>query len=139
MTSPVEYIELNLSNYGPDDVAQLNEWGIWASGEIERLQRENATFHALADAVEKRLNLPMYPETHQEQVNALAEDMAISCLMGELRAELVITPPGPLLWVTKSRSDELKAAAERLKFLESIFPPASIDAAIEMHRKAVGP
>lgn len=34
---PVDYIELNLSNYGPDDVCQLNEWGIWASGELDRL------------------------------------------------------------------------------------------------------
>lgn len=28
---PVEYIELNLANYGPDDVSQLNEWAIWAN------------------------------------------------------------------------------------------------------------
>lgn len=36
--SPVEYIELNISNYDCDDVSQLNEWGIWAWGEIQRLR-----------------------------------------------------------------------------------------------------
>ena len=35
MQSPVESIELNLSNYGPDEVSQLNEWSIWAFGQIE--------------------------------------------------------------------------------------------------------
>lgn len=34
--SPVEYIELNLSNYSADDVAQLNQWAIWAAEELER-------------------------------------------------------------------------------------------------------
>jgi len=33
-----EYIELNMCNYNDDDVAHLNEWGIWAAGEIERLR-----------------------------------------------------------------------------------------------------
>jgi hypothetical protein len=38
----VEYIELNMSNYDEDQVSQLNAWGIWASHEIERLQKERA-------------------------------------------------------------------------------------------------
>ncbi len=37
-TPPVPYIELNLSNYDAEDVAQLNEWAIWASYEIELLR-----------------------------------------------------------------------------------------------------
>ena len=32
-----EYIELNMANYDEDQVSQLNAWGIWAYGEIERL------------------------------------------------------------------------------------------------------
>ena len=38
--SPVEYIELNMANYDEDDVAQINQWGTWAVGEIAQL-REN--------------------------------------------------------------------------------------------------
>lgn len=48
-----QYIELNLSNYDMADVEQLNAWGIWAHGEIERLnahirllQRDNANLKA---------------------------------------------------------------------------------------------
>lgn len=37
-----EYIELNMANYDEDQVSQLNAWGIWASHEIERLQKERA-------------------------------------------------------------------------------------------------
>ena len=37
-TPPVSYIELNMGNYDEDDVAQLNEWGIWASDRIEDLE-----------------------------------------------------------------------------------------------------
>ena len=37
---PVEYIELNLSNFNDDDVSQLNEWGIWAAGRIETLEND---------------------------------------------------------------------------------------------------
>lgn len=36
----VEYIELNMANYDEEEVSQLNDWGIWASHEIERLQKE---------------------------------------------------------------------------------------------------
>ena len=35
-TAPVEYIELNLSNYDADDVSQLNEWAIWAYGRLQQ-------------------------------------------------------------------------------------------------------
>jgi hypothetical protein len=38
--SPVEYIELNPSNYDSDDVSQLNEWAIWAHGYIEELEKQ---------------------------------------------------------------------------------------------------
>lgn len=33
--SPVEYVELNLANYDADQVAQLNEWAIWAHEQLE--------------------------------------------------------------------------------------------------------
>ena len=36
----VEYIELNLSNYDDEDVAQLNEWAIQAYKRIEELEQE---------------------------------------------------------------------------------------------------
>lgn len=39
--APVPYQELNLSNYDHGDVDQLNEWGVWAYGELEKLQAEN--------------------------------------------------------------------------------------------------
>lgn len=39
-TPPVPYIELNLSNYDAEDVAQLNEWAIWAFGYIEELEMQ---------------------------------------------------------------------------------------------------
>lgn len=35
MSSPVPYVELNMCNYDEDQVAQLNEWAIWAYGVIE--------------------------------------------------------------------------------------------------------
>lgn len=38
----VEYIELNMSNFSYDDVAQLNQWAIWAAGELERIERLQA-------------------------------------------------------------------------------------------------
>ncbi len=41
---PVEYIELNMSNFDDDDVSQLNEWGIWAVGRIAELE-EGITWH----------------------------------------------------------------------------------------------
>lgn len=36
MQAPVEFIELNMGNYDDDQVAQLNQWAIWAAGQIER-------------------------------------------------------------------------------------------------------
>lgn len=39
---PVEYIELNMSNYNEDDVSQLNEWAIWAAGRIEAIAESAA-------------------------------------------------------------------------------------------------
>jgi len=33
-----QYVELNMSNYNDNDVAQLNEWGIWAMGRIVELE-----------------------------------------------------------------------------------------------------
>lgn len=34
------YVELNPANYTDEEVAHLNEWGIWAYGEIDRQQAE---------------------------------------------------------------------------------------------------
>lgn len=39
-TPPVDYIELNMGNYGEDEVSQLNQWAIWASERIEDLERQ---------------------------------------------------------------------------------------------------
>ncbi len=38
MNSPVEYIELNMSNYSNSDVSQLNEWAIWASKRLDAME-----------------------------------------------------------------------------------------------------
>lgn len=38
LAEPVEYIELNMNNYDEDDVAQLNNWAIWARDRIEELE-----------------------------------------------------------------------------------------------------
>lgn len=47
---PVDYIELNMSNFDDEDVSQLNEWGIWADGRIEELEAEVSK---LRKAIEK--------------------------------------------------------------------------------------
>lgn len=41
MDKPVEYIELNMSNFNDDDVLQLNEWGIWAADELAKQPPSN--------------------------------------------------------------------------------------------------
>ena len=38
LVEPVDYIELNMCNYDDDDVAQLNEWAMWAFRHIDANQ-----------------------------------------------------------------------------------------------------
>lgn len=54
---PVDYIELNLSNYTSDDVAQLNEWGVWAHERIATLESEARIRKAMVDVL-KKVDLP---------------------------------------------------------------------------------
>ena len=35
-----EFIELNIANYGEEEVFQLNAWAIWADAELERMRNE---------------------------------------------------------------------------------------------------
>ena len=50
MMGKPEYIELNMNNYNEDDVSQLNDWGVWASSEIDRLQSDSDFLNALRNA-----------------------------------------------------------------------------------------
>lgn len=52
---PVPYVELNMGNYGDDDVAQLNNWGIWAAGEIAKLATTLAAERAARERAEARV------------------------------------------------------------------------------------
>src|SRR5690606_7773907 len=75
--------------------------------EVAELKRKNQTFHALADAVARRFDMPIELDTEAEQVDALAEDLAISCLLGELKLTTEIERPGSLFWFPKDRYEEL--------------------------------
>lgn len=61
-TDEPEYIELNLGNYSPEDVAQLNEWAIWAVEQLESAASqavspnpENVSGETTAGPVDSRL------------------------------------------------------------------------------------
>lgn len=52
-----KYVELNMLNYDADDVAQLNAWGIWAVGEIDRLKAELERKSLVLDALPRLLGV----------------------------------------------------------------------------------
>lgn len=56
---PVDYLELNLNNYCEDEVAQLNEWAIWAATKIESVTRnQRELFNYIGPLIDAWDHLP---------------------------------------------------------------------------------
>ena len=60
-----EYIELNMSNYNEDDVAQLNAWAIAAFDAIQSITGE-AAFTGLPESKQNVLSILVNESTAQD-------------------------------------------------------------------------
>lgn len=69
---PVDYTELNMSNFDDDQVSQLNEWAIWANAEIKTLRAELASHLEIILQCEGSLSTALRPGWWDSMCNSCA-------------------------------------------------------------------
>jgi|LakMenE01Jun11ns_1017448.scaffolds.fasta_scaffold9505238_2 hypothetical protein len=100
----VEYIELNMANYDEDQVSQLNAWGIWASHEIERLQKERS----------ERISRDCTMDEVDELMDCIHSDHTFEDLDQHTPADMQTTTGSTIAWLMH-RCHQAETIMQRLK------------------------
>lgn len=106
-----EYIELNMANYDEDQVAQLNAWGIWAYGEIERLQHEAA---GLVSELQRRISRDCAIDEVDELMDCIHSDHTFEDLDKHTPADMQTTTGSTIAWLMH-RCYQAEKEVQRLK------------------------
>lgn len=106
-----EYIELNMSNYDEDQVAQLNGWAIQAYGEIERLQADN---ERLRQELNRRISRDCTMDEVDELMDCIHSDHTFEDLDKHRPAHMQTTTGSTIAWLMH-RCHQAETIMQRLK------------------------
>lgn len=117
--APVPYQELNPSNYDHDDVDQLNEWAVWAYGELEKLQEENQRLRNGLSMVNEEVCQTLgkalrYPWFKDDQINFPGSTEKQGVCVGDHVAESIAVEAARTLKGVQSENQRLREALQSI-------------------------